>query len=108
MNKNCKHDFEQVAFNTDLDNGMELYDCVCKKCGEHAVIADTKLNTEEKDYIIELVNAELKEYLNSILEAQLKDIKQAWKDNIIFYLDDQYQADRDEKMIKSILNKINS
>ena len=35
----CKHDFEPVALNTELENGdIELWDCICKKCGKHSIL----------------------------------------------------------------------
>lgn len=94
MNKNCNHEFERVAFNSDLENGLELWDCVCKKCRKHTLLVDTDLSVEEREYIKRLLN------------AQLKDIEQAWEDNKIFYLDDQIEANESQEMIKSILEKL--
>lgn len=43
----CYHDFERVSFNTDLENGnIELWDCICKKCGKHEI-----LNIKDDEFI---------------------------------------------------------
>lgn len=35
----CNHDYEPVALNTELEDGdIELWDCICKKCGGHAIL----------------------------------------------------------------------
>lgn len=34
----CGGTFEQVAFNSDLDDEYELWDCFCDKCYRHSIL----------------------------------------------------------------------
>lgn len=54
MKQMCKkHEFEQVAYNGDWGE-YELYDCICKHCGFHAIlpIEETEEGKENEEYRI--------------------------------------------------------
>lgn len=44
MNCLCGGEYKEVAFNCDLADGSELYDCICNKCGKHVI---TTIECEE-------------------------------------------------------------
>lgn len=34
----CGGTFERVAFNSEWDEEIELWDCICDKCGKHSIL----------------------------------------------------------------------
>ena len=45
MKCKCGGEYEPVAFNCDLPDGTELYDCICNNCGAHCILS---INNEKE------------------------------------------------------------